>query len=139
MDVKKNDDYSIKMPEVPLNDMSGKKSPLSPFPSRRASSQVVPPLSQITNSPPISILAYCLSSISMTVINKYCVSGKDWNLNFFYLCIQSVVCIVAIQGCKSAGLITNLAPFDTEKAKRCTFTRICDCPQCLQQTANSYI
>jgi hypothetical protein len=46
------------------------------------------PLSNITNSPPISILAYCLASISMTVTNKYCVSGANWNLNFFYLAIQ---------------------------------------------------
>jgi GDP-mannose transporter len=33
-------------------------------------------------------LAYCLASISMTVTNKYCVSGANWNLNFFYLAIQ---------------------------------------------------
>lgn len=24
----------------------------------------------------------------MTVTNKYCVSGANWNLNFFYLAIQ---------------------------------------------------
>jgi GDP-mannose transporter len=29
-----------------------------------------------------------LASISMTVTNKYCVSGANWNLNFFYLAIQ---------------------------------------------------
>jgi len=111
MDDKKRDDYSIKMPE------SETRSP-SPLPRPNSSKGGVLPVSQITNSPPISILAYCLSSISMTVINKYCVSGSSWNLNFFYLCIQSVVCIIAIVACKSLGLIKNLAPFDTEKAKR---------------------
>jgi GDP-mannose transporter len=45
-------------------------------------------LSKIDNSRPASIMAYCLSSISMTVVNKYVVSGSSWNLNFFYLAIQ---------------------------------------------------
>lgn len=53
----------------------------------------------------------------MTVTNKYCVSGANWNLNFFYLAIQSLVCITAIILCKQAGLITTLAPFDSKKAK----------------------
>lgn len=53
----------------------------------------------------------------MTVTNKYCVSGANWNLNFFYLAIQSLVCIIAIVICKQVGLIKNLAPFDTKKAK----------------------
>ena len=35
-----------------------------------------------------AVLAYCLSSISMTVVNKYVVSGSSWNLNFLYLAIQ---------------------------------------------------
>lgn len=48
-------------------------------------------LSNITNNPSISILAYCLASISMTVTNKYCVSGANWNLNFLYLAIQVIV------------------------------------------------
>jgi len=34
---------------------------------------------------------------------------------------QSVVCIVAIQACKSMGLIKDLAKFDNDKAKRCMF------------------
>lgn len=45
-------------------------------------------LSKIDNSRGASIAAYCLSSISMTVVNKFVVSGPSWNLNFFYLCIQ---------------------------------------------------
>ncbi|KAH8683079.1 GDP-mannose transporter [Tricladium varicosporioides] len=117
MDDKKNEDYTIKMPEY-----SGRSSPSSqkePFLSRTNSHKHGAPLpiSSITNSPGISILAYCLASISMTVTNKYCVSGADWNLNFFYLAIQSLVCIIAIIICKQVGMITNLAPFDTKKAK----------------------
>ena len=47
---------------------------------------------QLDHSPGASILAYCLSSISMTVVNKYVVSGSAWNLNFFYLGVQ--VCML---------------------------------------------
>lgn len=36
------------------------------------------------------------------------------------LAVQSIVCIAAILVCKQAGLITTLAPFDKEKAKKCT-------------------
>lgn len=45
-------------------------------------------MANIDNSPGLSILAYCLSSISMTVVNKYVVSGDSWNLNLFYLAVQ---------------------------------------------------
>lgn len=44
--------------------------------------------SKLDSSPQASILAYCLASISMTVVNKYVVSGTEWNLNFFYLAVQ---------------------------------------------------
>ncbi|KAG4034217.1 hypothetical protein MFRU_003g01900 [Monilinia fructicola] len=116
MDDKKNED-------VEMRNFSGRSSPSQrdPFLSKpgaaakRGGSSF--DLSNVTNSPGISILAYCLASISMTVTNKYCVSGSNWNLNFFYLAIQSVVCIIAIIICKQAGLITNLAPFDNKKAK----------------------
>lgn len=45
-------------------------------------------LSQLGNNPGAAVLAYCFSSISMTVVNKYVVSGSSWNLNFLYLAIQ---------------------------------------------------
>ncbi|KAK2628427.1 hypothetical protein QTJ16_001530 [Diplocarpon rosae] len=112
MDDKKNEDFGMR-------DVSGQSSPSNrPFiPMRSPRNPPPAPLANITNSPPLSILAYCLASISMTVTNKYCVSGANWNLNFFYLAIQSLVCIIAIILCKQAGMITNLAPFDTNKAK----------------------
>ncbi|SZF06375.1 unnamed protein product [Blumeria hordei] len=120
MDDKKNEDYTIKMPEVEMRNFNRRNSEAQrePFLPPKARVPVSPPtLNSITNSPPISILAYCLASISMTVTNKYCVSGKGWNLNFFYLAIQSLVCIIAITVCKQIGLIKNLAPFDSKRAK----------------------
>jgi GDP-mannose transporter len=94
MDSKKNEDYAIKIPEEhEMRNFSSSPSQREPFISRTNSGKPggiggIVPVSNITNSPPISILAYCLASISMTVTNKYCVSGANWNLNFFYLAIQ---------------------------------------------------
>lgn len=45
-------------------------------------------LATIDNNAPASVLAYCMASISMTVVNKYVVSGAEWNLTFFYLACQ---------------------------------------------------
>ncbi|KKY38634.1 putative gdp-mannose transporter [Diaporthe ampelina] len=116
---KKSDDFVLRMPERGDSFREEKDS----FLERRQSHRVSPPglqdkLAKVQNNPGVSILAYCLSSISMTVVNKYCVSGKNWNLNLFYLAIQSIVCIAAILICKKVGMITSLAPFDTEKAKK---------------------
>jgi GDP-mannose transporter len=89
---KKNEDF---VPEGSAFDAE-KQSFLGREPSsaalhRRASQQnasLAETWSKVEGSPGASILAYCISSISMTVVNKYVVSGEDWNLNFFYLAIQ---------------------------------------------------
>ena len=85
MSDKKTDDYSIRMPESGYRE---EKEPFIPTRPPRAQPQVASSLAQIENNPMISILAYCLSSISMTVVNKYVVSGTEWNMNFLYLAIQ---------------------------------------------------
>lgn len=61
--------------------------PLRPPPSSSAPGSLL-----VVNNPLFAILAYCDSSILMTVTNKYVLSGLDFNLNFFLLCVQSVVC-----------------------------------------------
>ncbi|KAL3458652.1 GDP-mannose transporter [Aspergillus heterothallicus] len=73
---------------------------------------------QLENSSTASILAYCFSSISMTVVNKYVVSGSSWNLNFLYLAIQSTICTAAILILKQMGFIPNLAALEAGKAKK---------------------
>lgn len=72
--------------------------------------------SSISNSGPISIFAYCLSSILMTVTNKYVLSGFSFNLNFFLLAVQSIVCIVTIGSLNSFGVITY-RQFNKDEAK----------------------
>lgn len=69
------------------------------------------------SNPLIPILAYCAASILMTVTNKYVLGGVDFNLNFFLLCIQNVVCVVAIQFCKSAKIITY-RDFNADEARK---------------------
>jgi GDP-mannose transporter len=46
------------------------------------------PSSSASNNAVLPVLAYCGSSILMTVMNKYVLSGLDFNLNFFLLCVQ---------------------------------------------------
>ena len=95
MSDKKNEDYVVRMPESD-DDAAGEKdaflarnnSHALPSRPRAATANFSKTFSNLDNRPGISILAYCMSSISMTVVNKYVVSGSDWNLNFFYLAIQ---------------------------------------------------
>jgi len=104
-DDKKRDDYAIEMPEH----SNRAASPLM-RPSPR-------PLAAFTESPMLAVGGYCASSILMTVTNKYVLSGVDYNLNFFLLCVQGVVCVVAISTCKSAGIITY-RDFNSDEAKK---------------------
>lgn len=84
---KKDDDHVGALPQdnYELRDLSGEA------PSHRPPQNHVEDtssLSTVTNSSTASILGYCLASISMTVVNKYVVSGDGWNLMFLYLAIQ---------------------------------------------------
>lgn len=76
-DEKKRDDYVLEMTEKSQN--------FEPAPIPRSSPA---PSSSMMNNPAAPILAYCGSSILMTVTNKYVLSGLDFNLNFFLLAVQ---------------------------------------------------
>jgi hypothetical protein len=85
MDESKSQDFVVRMPES-----KPRGRPTQPR-SRRISilvNKVAIPVSQITHNPAVPIMAYGLASISMTVTNKYCVSGPEWNMNFFLLALQ---------------------------------------------------
>jgi GDP-mannose transporter len=79
-DDKKSDDYRVDMP-------SGKEF-RAPSPLPRASNSHRGGAVSVTENPIAAILAYCGSSILMTVTNKYVLSGVDFNLPFFLLCVQ---------------------------------------------------
>lgn len=76
-----------------------------------------PAAATVVNNPIFPILSYCGSSILMTVTNKYVLSGLDFNLNFFLLCVQSLVCITAISTCKALGFI-SYRDFNSDEAKK---------------------
>ncbi|CAI7615643.1 GDP-mannose transporter [Penicillium manginii] len=108
-DDKKTDNYTIEMDKL---DKGNKEFEAAPSPLPR----VTPP-SPVAGHPALPVLAYCGASILMTVMNKYVLSGLDFNLNFLLLMVQSLVCITAIQTCKSMGLITY-RDFNTDEAKK---------------------
>lgn len=86
MSDKKNDDYSHR--DAEMGDGGKVETAYSRSPSPRMAAPTGFSLSKIDNSPGASVLGYCLASISMTVVNKYVVSGSSWNMNFLYLAIQ---------------------------------------------------
>ncbi|KAF2142842.1 uncharacterized protein K452DRAFT_269329 [Aplosporella prunicola CBS 121167] len=102
-DTKKSDDYALDIDP---------KQDRSPSPKMAPSTS-----STMSGNPILPVLAYCGSSILMTVTNKYVLSGTGFNLNFFLLCVQSVVCIIAIQSLKIANVI-SFRDFKTEEARK---------------------
>ena len=85
---KKRDDLGIELNEMrdyespPASPMSS-RTPMMPAPSGPAM-----PSGTIASNPIIPVLSYCVSSIAMTVTNKFVLSGTGFNLNFFLLCVQ---------------------------------------------------
>lgn len=91
---RKSEDAEARVPESTFEVDNGDKEDdafLAQPPSGATPARLSQSLSSLDNSPLLSVAAYCLSSISMTVVNKYVVSGDFWNLTFFYLAVQ--VCL----------------------------------------------
>lgn len=86
---KKTDDYTVDMDKL---DQGNKEFEAAPPPQPRPS-----PPSSMSSSPILPVLSYCGSSILMTVMNKYVLSGLDFNLNFLLLMVQ--VCPAPIEQC----------------------------------------
>lgn len=79
-------DYAKVLEEGPSSkvvDGSSSSPPRSPMHQQQGGS-----LQTIANHPALPIFSYCAASILMTVTNKYVLSGLDFNLNFFLLCVQ---------------------------------------------------
>ncbi|KAJ5081001.1 GDP-mannose transporter [Penicillium angulare] len=107
---KKTDDYAVDMDKL---DQGNKEFEAAPPPPQLRPA----PASSSSNNPIFPVLSYCGSSILMTVMNKYVLSGLDFNLNFLLLMVQSLVCIAAIQTAKSMGLITY-RDFSSDEARK---------------------
>ncbi|EEH49793.1 GDP-mannose transporter [Paracoccidioides brasiliensis Pb18] len=114
-DDKKSDIYTIDMDKLDPNSRRFDAAPPPPPPPPQP--RLLPSRSSLAHSSTLPILCYCLSSILMTVTNKYVLSGISFNLNFFLLCVQSIVCVAAIQTCKSLKIITY-RDFNADEAKK---------------------
>ncbi|XBW35359.1 hypothetical protein QEN19_000924 [Hanseniaspora menglaensis] len=69
------------------------------------------------NNGPVSIVAYCFSSIIMTIVNKFVVNLKNFNMNFVMLFVQCLVCctlLVVLKGLNYAKF-RNLNKQDVKK------------------------
>ncbi|KYK57587.1 UDP-galactose transporter [Drechmeria coniospora] len=116
---KKSDDFVVRLPDSGVMDESEKGHFIPKTTSRRSSNMPGQSfLKSIESSGGVSVLAYCLSSISMTLVNKYVVSGNKWNLHLLYLAIQHIVSTTAILAGKHMGLIRDLDAFDSQRAKK---------------------
>ncbi|GMM50111.1 GDP-mannose transporter [Starmerella bacillaris] len=60
----------------------------------------------LVNSPAAAIGAYCISSIVMTLGNKFVLSGKNFNLNCVVLAVQSLSCLAVIHVLKALGFVS---------------------------------
>jgi hypothetical protein len=89
-DKKSDDNYRVDIPSA--------RSSRAPSPIMRPSQKSG---GSITENPVAAILGY-------------------FNLNFFLLCVQAVVCVVAISICKALGII-SYRDFNSEEAKKCTY------------------
>lgn len=134
-DNKKRDDLVIDLDEKGRYD-SPARSPMAQTPRTPMPSGPAMPSGSIANNPIVPVLSYCVSSIMMTVTNKFVLSGTGFNLNFFLLCVQvsrmsirgglrletdigqSVVCVMAIQTCKTFGII-QYRDFNSDEARKC--------------------
>jgi len=67
-------------------------------------------------NPMFPIFSYCFSSILMTVVNKFILSGRHFSMNFLLLTIQSVVCVSLVLTLKRTGMI-SFRDFDMKDAK----------------------
>lgn len=88
MDTKRNDDYVLRMPGSKYEGQNVWRAKHSKNSQHVRLPAVTESMSKLENNPQLSIIAYCLSSISMTVVNKYVVSGSSWNMTFFFLAVQ---------------------------------------------------
>ncbi|KAI6001051.1 hypothetical protein F5J12DRAFT_723929 [Pisolithus orientalis] len=68
------------------------------------------------SSPIPSVVCYCIASIMMTIVNKFVVSGRQFNMTFFLLSMQSIVCVACVSTVKKLGVI-SFRDFDTKDAK----------------------
>jgi len=96
--------------QIPLNDAED-------VVELRKAQTTAPLPSGVLNHPALPVACYCVASIMMTVMNKYVVSGANFNMTCLLLAIQSSVCIAVVRSVKAIGVI-EFQDFDMTVAKK---------------------
>lgn len=127
----------VEVPSSPINPNSHSDSDRSPFLSSSSQQNGLQPgetsrqdarfgtkqsesgggggsLEGIKALPPI--LSYCAASITMTVVNKFVLSGTHFSLNLLVLLIQCLVGVILVKVGQKFGLL-NLREWNTKDAK----------------------
>lgn len=89
MSDKKSDDAVLDMPATNDHaDQDGQDRVFPSFTPSKSKADAVKGIPSLDNNRGASVFAYCLSSMSMTIVNKYVISGSDWNMNLLFLAVQ---------------------------------------------------
>ncbi|KAI8799337.1 hypothetical protein BJ742DRAFT_846519 [Cladochytrium replicatum] len=71
----------------------------------------------VMNNSLAAIIAYCMSSILMTVTNKLVLDNFKFRMNFMLLCIQSLVAVILLEVFVKFGLVTR-RPYRNSAARQ---------------------
>jgi GDP-mannose transporter len=93
----------VEQAKIPL--IQDRTETLLPPPVQFEKSKLHSGFSDITSSSSLALFFYCISSISMTVLNKYVLSSHHFGLPFLLLALQSLVCVLFLSACKRLELL----------------------------------
>ncbi|CAH0000675.1 unnamed protein product [Clonostachys byssicola] len=119
MSDKKNDDLPLRSPRggSPLNG-NGDAGRFAPKQQHQAGASLKASWASIEENGTVAVLAYCFASTSMTLVNKFVVSGNSWNLHLLYLAIQHIIVTVAVVLMQQLGIISGVDLYNPSKAKK---------------------
>lgn len=66
----------------------------------------------------VALASYCLSSLTITLLNKAVLSSNDFGMNFLLLAVQAVSSVMLLVGFKSVGMI-DFKPIKKRESIQC--------------------
>jgi hypothetical protein len=66
----------------------------------------------------VALTSYCLSSLTITLLNKAVLSSSNFGMNFLLLAIQAVSSVLLLAGFKAAGAI-DFKPLRKQESIQC--------------------
>lgn len=65
-----------------------------------------------------ALASYCLSSLTITLLNKAVLSSSNFGMNFLLLAVQAVSAVLLLAGFKTAGAI-DFKPLKKQESIQC--------------------